>query len=128
MSDNKAIIQRLYEAFDRGDIAEVVSALAPDASWTEAEGFPYGGTYIGADDILTSVFMRLATEWDGWTAVANELIAEGDTVIAIGEYSGTYRATGKSFKAPLVHVWKMKDGLVQSFVQHTDTVVVRDAM
>ena len=70
----------------------------------------------------------MATEWDGWAGVPSEFVAAGDTVVTIGEYSGTYRATGKSFKAPFVHVWKMADGLVQSFVQHTDTVLVRDAM
>ena len=128
MSENKTIIQDLYRAFAEGDIPTVVSAFTEDAHWTEAEGFPYGGTYIGADDVLTSVFMRLATEWDGWAAIPNDFIAEGNTVVAIGEYSGTYKATGKSFKAPFVHVWKMADGMIQTFVQHTDTVLVRDAM
>lgn len=128
MSENKRLIQELYAAFDMGDIPEVVAELGPEVSWTEAEGFPYAGTYIGGDDILTGVFMRLGTEWDGWAAVPSELIAEGDTVVALGEYSGTYRKTGKSFKAPFVHVWKLQDGKVRSFVQHTDTVLVNRAM
>jgi ketosteroid isomerase-like protein len=128
MTDNKKVISGLYDAFDRGDIPTVLAALAPDASWTEAEGFPYGGTYIGPDEILANVFMKLGTEWDGWAAVPHELISEGDTVVALGEYSGTYKESGKSFKAPFVHVWKLKDGVVQKFVQHSDTVLVRDAM
>jgi ketosteroid isomerase-like protein len=128
MTDNKKVISGLYDAFDRGDIPTVLAALAPDASWTEAEGFPYGGTYIGPAEILANVFMKLGTEWDGWAAVPHELISEGDTVVALGEYSGTYKESGKSFKAPFVHVWKLKDGVVQKFVQHSDTVLVRDAM
>ena len=34
--------------------------------------------------------------------VPHELIANADTVVALGEYSGTYKATGKSFQAPFV--------------------------
>lgn len=128
MTQNRKVIEDLYRAFDRGDIPTVLSALAPGASWTEAEGFPYGGTYIGADDILANVFMKLGTEWAGWKAVPRQTVAEGDTVVVIGEYSGTYNQTGRSFKAPFVHVWKMENGVVRSFVQHTDTAIVRAAM
>lgn len=52
-----------------------------------------------------------------------EFVAEGATVVALGEYCGTYRATGKSFKAPFAHVWKFHDGKVVSFHQYTDTAV-----
>jgi ketosteroid isomerase-like protein len=101
---------------------------APTISWTEAEGFPYGGTYIGPDAIVHNVFMKLGSEWDGYTVVAQELIAEADTVVALGEYSGTYKATGKSFRAPFVHVWKLSGDHIISFRQHTDTVVVQRAL
>ena len=128
MSENKNLIQGLYEAFGRGDMAYVFAAFAEDISWTEAEGFPYAGTYIGADEILSGVFMRIAADWDGWAATPHEHIEEGDTVITLGTYSGTCKATGKSMKAPLVHVWRIRDGKITSFVQHTDTALVREAM
>jgi len=69
------------------------------------------------------VFMKLGGEWNGYAAVPGEFVAEGDTVVALGEYSGTYKATGKSFRAPFAHVWKFRDGKAVSFWQHTDTAV-----
>jgi ketosteroid isomerase-like protein len=117
-------IKDLYAAFGTGDIPSVLGALAPDISWTEAEGFPYGGTYHGPQAVLENVFMKLGTEWDGFAAVPNEYVTEGETVVAFGDYSGTYKATGKSFKVPFVHVWKFRDGKVAIFQQHTDTAVV----
>ena len=45
MSSNADVIRGVYEAFARGDIAAGLSVLAPNVRWTEAEGFPYGGTY-----------------------------------------------------------------------------------
>jgi ketosteroid isomerase-like protein len=128
MDDNRATIRGLYEAFARGDVPAVLAGLAPDVNWREAEGFPYGGLYTGPEAVLEGVFMKLGEEWDGFAAVPSELVAEGETVVAIGDYSGTYRTTGKSFTAPFVHVWKLTDGKVVSFHQHTDTAVVRDAL
>ena len=127
MTANSATIQDLYGAFARGDIASVLAKLAPDIRWTEAEGFPYGGTYIGPEAVLNNVFMKLGSEWDGFAAVPNELIAQANTVVALGDYSGTFKATGKSFKAPFVHVWKFDGTSITQFTQHTDTAIVQQA-
>ncbi len=128
MTDNLALIRSGYEAFSRGDVPAVLGLLASDVSWTEAEGFPYGGTYVGPEAVLQGVFMKLGTEWVGYAAVPSEFVADGDTVVALGTYSGKYKATGKSFAAPFAHVWEFRDGKVVKFRQYTDTVVVRAAL
>lgn len=128
MPNNAELIRGLYGDFAKGDVPAVLSAFDPQISWTEASGFPYGGTYHGPEAVLTNVFMKLGSEWDGFTAAAAEFVAEGDTVVALGEYSGTYKATGKSFRAPFAHVWKLRENRIVSFHQHTDTVRVNDAL
>lgn len=128
MSASTDLIRNLYAAFARGDIPAVLGALAPDAAWTESEGGPYGGTYRGPEGILSGVFMKLGGEWDGFAAVPAQFVAEGDTVVVVGEYSGTFRATGRSMRAPFAHVWKLRDGRVATFTQITDTVLHRRAM
>lgn len=128
MATHSDTITNVYAAFASGDVPTVLGALAPNVSWTEAEGFPYGGTYVGPDAVLQNVFVKLGSEWDGYAAVPHELIANADTVVALGEYSGTYKATGKGFKAPFAHVWKFGAGRVISFRQHTDTAVVQRAL
>jgi ketosteroid isomerase-like protein len=128
MPNNSEIIRGLYEAFAKGDIPTVLGGLAPDVSWTDAEGFPYGGTYIGPNSVLENVFMKLGSEWEGYSAVPREFVSEGDTVVAIGDYSGKYNATGKSFSAPFVHVWNFQNGKVIRFRQFTDTAIVQKAL
>lgn len=128
MTETCSAVRDLYTAFASGDMPTVLGALAPDVNWTEAEGFPHGGRYIGPDAVLHGVFMPLEAEWDGFTATAHEFVANADTVIALGEYSATYKTTGKSFTAPFAHVWTLRDGKVTAFRQHTDTAVVRRAM
>jgi ketosteroid isomerase-like protein len=128
MASNSEIIRALYAAFAKGDIPAVLGTLSADVSWTDAEGFPYGGTYIGPDAVLNNVFMKLGAEWHGFSAVPKEFIAEGDTVVAVGDYGGTYKATGKSFSAPFAHVWNLRNGSVVRFRQFTDTVLAQNAV
>lgn len=123
MNDNLEIARAAYAAFAAGDIPSVLACLAPDVSWTEAEGGPYGGVYVGPGAVVENVFMKLGGEWDGFAAVPREFVSSGETVVALGEYSGMYKATGKSFRAPFAHVWKFRGGKAASFHQYTDTAL-----
>lgn len=121
-------IKSVYDAFAKGDIFSVLGALSSDIDWTEAEGFPYGGTYHGPKAVLEGVFMRLGSEWNGFAAVPHEYIDAGDTIVALGKYSGTYKATGKSFEAEFAHVWKLNEGKAVRFVQYVDSLLVQRAL
>lgn len=122
----KAIIQSLYAAFSTGNIPTVLDILSPDIHWTEAAGFPYAGTYVGPQAVLDGVFARLATEWDAFAAPVHQYVAEDSAVIAIGEYSGTYKATNRFMRVPFVHVWTVNDGKATRFIQHVDTKSLAD--
>lgn len=123
MGSHLQIVRGVYAAFAVGDIPGVLEALAPDIHWTEAAGGPYGGVSIGPKAVLENVFMRIGSDWEVFSAVPGEFVEQGATVVALGEYSGTCRATGKSFRAPFAHVWKFADGKAVSFHQYTDTAV-----
>ncbi len=125
---NREVIQSLYDAFARGDMPTALALMDPEIEWTEADGFPYAGTYRGPEAVLNGVFMKLGTEWEGYQAVPDELIDGGDSVVGLGHYSGTYKTTGKSFRAPFAHAWKVRDGKIIRFVQYTDTVLVQQAL
>lgn len=125
---NLDAVKKVYDAFAKGDIPTVLGSLSADIDWTEAEGFPYAGTYHGPRAVLEGVFMRLGSEWEGFAAVPHEFIDGGDTVVSLGKYSGTYKRTGKSFQADFAHVWKMSDGKAIRFVQYVDTLVVHRAL
>ena len=128
MNDNTEVVKGLYSAFAKGDVPAVLAALASMVHWTEAEGGPYGGISIGPEAVLENVFMRLAADWDDFSAAPEEYVASGTTVVALGEYRGTCTATGKSIQTPFAHVWKLADGKVASFHQYTDTAAHMQAM
>lgn len=122
---NGEIIKGLYEAFATGNVPAVLGAFDENISWTEAEGFMYAGTYEGPNGVLTGVFMRIVTEWDAFTVVANKIVDGGDgNVISTGTYSGKFLKTGKSMSVPFAHEWELRDGKIVKFHQHTDTLVI----
>ena len=122
--DNIALVEAIYAAFGAGDVPGVVSRMSPDIVWNEAENFPYAdrNPYLGPEAILTGVFARIGTEWDGFAAVPEEVLDAGDTVIVLGRYHGTYRETKRVLNAQLVHVWRVEDGKAVAFQQYTDTL------
>jgi hypothetical protein len=125
---NLEIVKGIYDAFGRGDIPAVLAVLAPDIEWTEAKGFPTGGTYHGPQAVVESVFKRLGKEWRSFKSSPDEFLAADDAVAVLGTYSGTYKATGKSFQAPFAHVWWLQNGKAIRFRQYTDTLLVNEAV
>jgi len=127
MGANLKLIRATYEGKSEDNGRNLLAALAPDATWTEAEGFPYAGTYVGAEAIIAGVFNRLGAEWVGYKAEVHTFMEDGDKVAAFGDYSGTFVATGKTMTAPFAHLYTLKDGRIITMHQYVDTVLVARA-
>ena len=127
--ENVELVRGIYEAFAAGDVGGVLGRMSPDMVWNEAENFPYadGNPYVGPEAVANGVFARCVSEWEGFAAVPEEFLDAGDTVVALGHYVGSHRATGKSVRAQLAHVWRLEGGKAKSFQQYTDTLQVARA-
>jgi len=123
---NKEIIQKVYAGFASGDIAAVTAAFADDIAWTEADGVPLAGTYVGPQAVVEGVFMRLGEFSDNWGVVVDRLVADGDTVVANGKYTWNNKTSGRPCEVRMAHVWTFTDGKAISFLQHVDTAKVRE--
>ena len=123
MPNNRELIHSLYEAFGRGDAGTVLGFFDPQIVWREADNFMYAdrNPYIGPQQVAEGIFSRLVSEWEGFTVTPEKLVGEGDTVIAVGRYSGTFRETRRALDAQFAHVWTVEDGRVTRFQQYTDT-------
>ena len=127
---NKQTIERMYEAFGRGDIAFVIGALDPDVEWLEAENFIYAdkNPYIGPQAVLEGVFARIGQEWEGFSVTPLEVLDAGESVVGRGHYAGKYRETGRDVKAQFAHVFSFRNGKVVKFQQYTDTAQFNKAV
>jgi ketosteroid isomerase-like protein len=126
LSPNAELIRRIYSDFAAGNIPGVLGAMSPDIVWNEAENFPYadGNPYIGPAAVLNGVFARCGGEWDGFGVRVDELLDAGDTIIALGRYLGTYKATGRAQNTQMAHFWRIAGGKVVRFQQYADTLQV----
>jgi ketosteroid isomerase-like protein len=126
MATNKEIVEGVYASFALGDVPTVLGAMDPNIQWAEADGFPLAGTYVGPQAVLEGVFMRLGEIGDEFAAVPEKIVAEGDTVVALGNYRWKHKSSGAPAEVKMVHVWTVADGKLTTFQQHVDTVRVRE--
>ena len=124
----QTVIQGFYDALAQGDVPAVLGRLADDVQWTEAERFPYySGTWVGPQAVLDKLLKPLAADWIDFSARPHEFIVDGDRVVVLGAYAGTYRRTGRSMSSPFAHVWSVRGAKIASFAMYTDTAKVLEA-
>ena len=129
--DNVSLVRNLYDAFGRGDIPAVLGAMSPDVHWHQAESNPYmpgGEAWVGPDAVLKNLFIRLGTEWDGFTVHPKSFHDAGGSVIVEARYSGKYKATGRNMDTQVCHVFGVRDGKVTRFQQYVDTAKLQKVM
>lgn len=117
-----------YAAGARGDLQGMLADLHPEVRWTEAAGFPCAGTHVGPESVVRNVFAVISADWAEFGFVPDEILDAGDTVVALGHYRGTHRASGGMLDARTAHVWRIDAGQVIGFEQFTDTALVARAI
>jgi len=126
--DHRQAVQAGYDGFARGDPGPLFGLMDPKVDWHLAEGYPYGGTYVGPDAIANGVFAKLGSEWDGYMMTPDFIVVEGDRAISIGTSSGTYKATGKSFRARFAHIFTFSGDKLVRFEEVVDSAKVQEAL
>ena len=122
-------IRSIYQAFEKGDVPAVLAQMHQNIEWREAENFIYAdrNPYIGPQAVLEGVFMRLGSDWEGFTVTPKEWLDAGDHVVVLGTYTGTHKSTGREVRAQFAHVWSLTGSRVVRFQQYTDTKQFADA-
>ena len=127
---NTALAQSLYAAFQRGDIATIVSAAAPDIVWQlhgRPKDHPALGVHKGPQGVQ-KFFGIIADTQDVSSFTPREFYAAGDKVFVRGHYAWTMRKTGKPVSAEWLHIFTVRDGKLAAFDEFTDTAQFAEAL
>ena len=121
---NVAAITKIYEAFGKGDIPYILGELHDDVRWVvHQESFvPTAGDWSGKAKV-PGFFQAIGDNMDVSAFVPGEFVAQGDTVVSMGDFDFTARATGKTAKTKWIFVWKVLDGKVSSYEQFHDSAM-----
>ncbi len=126
---NVEVIRRCYEAFEKGDIATILASIGPNVDW-EVVGIgnrlPFGGRRQSLNEVK-SFFKAVDDTSDFDTYMPAEILSDGDRVIATGRAIGTVKANGNRIETDWVHLFRLKDGKIVHFREHTDTAALLEA-
>jgi ketosteroid isomerase-like protein len=114
--ENAMLVRGAYEAFGRGDVSAVLEVLDPGITWHVPGRSPLSGDYKGHPGVL-EFFGRCQTLAAGTLRVVpDEVLAEGDRVVALTTVSAERH--GQVWSSPEVHVWRVADGQAVEFVEY----------
>lgn len=125
MNTPTEIVRSFYDKLAAGDAPGALGLMAPDIEWITMWHYKVEGR--GPERVAEGLFKPLAAEWSSFALVPTEFIADGDTVVSLGEFTGVNRATGKKADARYAHVWTIKDGKITRFRQYIDTLAIAEA-
>lgn len=126
---NTKLVQSLYAAFGRGDIATIIAALAPDVAW-ESVGRPSDFPALGARKGQAAVqeFFKIVGDQLSFTEFSpKEFYAVDDKVFALGHYAMTVKATGRVNASDWAHIFTIRNGKVTAFREFGDTAQLAEA-
>ena len=69
-----------YDAFATGDMEAWAQTQAPDSQWEMPKGFPYGGNYVGPQQVIDEVFTPIGELWPDFKVEPMAFHAAGNVV------------------------------------------------
>lgn len=118
--ENKDVIRRVYDAYQRGDIDAILAELTDDFEWNAPGGAPFSGFRHGRDQMR-----ELFQEMKRWVRIdqmdVDDIVADGDKVVVIGRQRVTVLETGRHYETPWAHIYTMRGGKIASGLALSDT-------
>jgi ketosteroid isomerase-like protein len=120
-------LRRIYNAFSRWDLEELVSDLAHDIEWRLPDTLPWGGTRHGHDGVLA--FVSVSNDHvEGRWADPDDFLDAGDRLIVQGRMRGRAKTSGRGYEVDFVHIWTMTDGVASRMRAYFDTAPIMAAL
>src|SRR5689334_24686333 len=124
----KAVVHELFAAIQRDDHAAIAASLTDDVEW-RVDGpaeIPYAGVFHGPAEVVRFFdAFTAAVEFEAWAV--RQFVAEGNTVVVIGDERWRAKSTGRTADNPSVLVLTIRDGKIDRFRAYEDTAASRDA-
>jgi ketosteroid isomerase-like protein len=126
--ENEQRVRAFYAATAPGHRESLRGLQSPHVIYDMPRGMPIGcGHFEGLQDVLerflTGFYLVLDVHFG-----AEEFIAAGETVVAIGRIEGQTRKTAVPIDLAFAHVWTVRDGYLKRLRAFTDTAVLAQAL
>ncbi len=103
-AENAKTVQALYEAFLADDM-DSIFAFSEGLVWENFEANPFRGSHEGREGFTEMLEIIDQTDMTGFEV--EQILADGNTVVAILNIDYTVKATGKAASSgPTVHIFE----------------------
>lgn len=119
---NKALIEKTYQDFKKGDLQSYLTAFAENVEWQlpETGDIPYAGIHTGRKQ-FEQFLSKLLESQEILEYQPQEFISKGNKVIVMGKFLGRTTDTGKEFDLNWIHIYTVRDGKIIGFREYMDT-------
>ena len=119
MAGNVDRAKQAYEAFSNGDVQAATENWADDIVWDGGgQDLPGGGEHQGKDAAL-DVLGKAVGAWDEFTLHVDELLEDGDTVVALAH--SHVKKGDREAQLPVVHILRFEGDQLKRIQILTDT-------
>jgi hypothetical protein len=124
---NLETLKQGYKDFAAGNVEAAIASWSNDIVWEECIGLPFvkgDGKYVGLQTVVQEILSPIPKWYDNFKIEISEFVDGGNKIVMVGHYTGTWKTTGKKFKANATHTWTFKDGKATHFFQSVDTATI----
>lgn len=132
VDSNIGMIEKLFDAFSRGDIESILAALTDDVDWQgpvseHADSLPWAGRRRDREQVA-DYFREFAaaSQWHPMEDVA--FTAAGDRVVVEGRNRNKVRATGRTYEHQWVMLFTFRNGQIARFRHYYDSADIAHAL
>ncbi|MGF7234423.1 MAG: nuclear transport factor 2 family protein [Frankia sp.] len=123
----RQVVAGYVAALQRGDVAALRAAFAPDGTWTLRGDLPVAGTWTGPDEIFDGFLAQVIATLDPTVPVRqvlHRIIAEGEWAVA--EWTSHARAkSGVDYVNDYAVVFRIEEGLIREVTEFCDTTYMK---
>jgi ketosteroid isomerase-like protein len=112
--DGVAILERLFDAWNRDDTKAALDLFDPQVEWRTIEG-----TYYGLDGLVKH-WNEWTEPWEDHRVQGEEFIPAGDKVLAVVRVAGRGRLSGVEVGQRIFHVYALRDGRIVELQEYLD--------
>jgi hypothetical protein len=127
---NIELIQEVYAAFGRGDIAAVIESMSPTVTIGivgRRQDAPFLGIFDDGKAGGAEFFKQLAAAQEFHSFEPLRFLAAEDKVFIWGRYRWTMRQSGVTKESEWLHEITVQDGKLEAWRGHNDTAMLAEA-
>ena len=109
--ENIDVIRRSIDAFNSGDVQEMLAIADPELEWRPAFGAATdGATAYHGHDGFREYWRGTQEIWDHFHFEPEQFVDDGNSIVVIGRGSGRAKGSGIEIDQPFAMLWKVRQG------------------